>query len=340
MKELSIIIPCYNVEKYIDQCVASLIGQTLPKEELELIFVDDASSDATIEHLKKWESQYEDSILIISCDQNGKQGTARNIGMQYAQGRYIGFVDSDDWVEKEMFESLLNKAREMDCDMVSCHAYRNREDGRQIPEALEHTDQWIQREKSAMEGGAWPEEFFGSVWSRIYKRELLLENNIRFPEGLCYEDNYFTTVAALYCKSIYKIEKCLYHYRENASSTTLSRNNLRLFDRLEIERMKLEKFRELQLSERFYPQIRQQFFELYYFNTMYMMAERFDAPPYEVFQKMQEQISESFPDYREQREQLAAGNPVRSMLLKVLDCHFTEEQFLDFMQKYAALPKL
>lgn len=338
MKEISIIIPCYNVEKYIDQCVQSLVNQTLSLEKMELIFVDDASSDTTLEHLKAWEQKYEDSILIIACEQNGRQGTARNIGMQYAQGRYIGFVDSDDWVEPDMFECLLEKALEYDCDVVSCHAYRNKENGEQTREYIQKEDQLI-RGLSALEGGKWPSVFIGSVWSRIYRRELLIENGIYFPEGLCYEDNYFATIAALYCRSIYQIERCLYHYRENDTSTTLARNNIRLFDRLEIELLKLDTFRELNLLERFQEDIEKNFFELYYFNTMYMMATRFDAPSYEVFQEMEQQIRTQFPNYKRNKSIMESGNPVWDLLLKVLDCHFTREQFESFMKKYATLPR-
>ncbi len=338
MKEISIIVPCYNVEKYIDQCVQSLVNQIFSLEKMELIFVDDASTDTTLEHLKVWEQEYSDSILLIACDQNGRQGTARNIGMQYAQGKYIGFVDADDWVEPEMFESMLQKAEEYDCDMVSCHAYRNREDGQQIPEITQEKD-WFLCGQSTLEGGNWPSEFIGSVWSRIYRRKILVDNQIYFPEQLCYEDNYFATIAAMYCRSIYHLERCLYHYRENDTSTTLARNNVWLFDRLEIELLKLEEFRKLQLLERFPEEIEKNFFELYYFNTMYMMATRFDIPSYEIFQRMEQQIRTQFPNYKSNKSVMESGNPVWDLLLKVLDCHFTKEQFENFMKKYAALPR-
>ena len=339
MKEISIIVPCYNVEKYIDCCMESLVHQTLGLDRMELICVDDASQDSTLEHLRGWEQKYPENILVIECLENGRQGTARNIGMEYASGKYIGFVDSDDWVERDMFEVLLEKAETHNCDMVSCHAFRNKEDGSQVPEFTEREDSYICQKCSTLEGGGWPGNFLGSVWSRIYRRDILVENAIFFPEGLCYEDNYFGLLAALYCKSIYKVQRCLYHYRENQTSTTLSRNNVRLFDRLDIEVMKIQKLDELQLLERFYAQIEKDFFELYYFNTMYMMATRFDEPSYEIFQRMEREIYEYFPDFRENRELMESGNPVWDMLLKVLSCHFNREQFTIFMKKYAALPR-
>ncbi len=339
MKEISVIVPCYNVEEYLDACLESLVSQTLGLERMELILVDDASQDATLEHLRAWEREYPEQILVVECAENGRQGTARNIGMQYATGEYIGFVDSDDWVEPDMYEVLLERGREHGCEIVSCHAFRNKEDGRQVPEPTEREDSLIRRERSAIQGGDWPEMLEGGIWSKIYRRDFLVENGIFFPEGLCYEDNYFGMMAALYCRSIYKVQRCLYHYRENQTSTTLQRNNDRLFDRLDIEVMKLEKLRELGLAERFSKEIERSFFEMYYFNTMYMMATRFDAPPYEMFQRMEREIFELFPNYRENRELMDSGNGVWDLLLKVLSCHFSEEQFRDFMRKYAALPR-
>ena len=209
---------------------------------------------------------------MVECAVNGKQGTARNIGMQYATGKYIGFVDSDDWVEADMYEVLVEKGEGQGCDMVSCHAYRNKENGQQVPEPMDKEDSLIRREHSTIQGGEWPVGHQGGIWSKIYRRDFLMDNEIFFPEGLCYEDNYFGMMAALHCRSIYRVQRCLYHYRENQSSTTLQRNNPRLFDRLDIEVMKLEKFRELGLMDRHREEIACAFFELYYFNTMFMMA--------------------------------------------------------------------
>jgi len=317
----------------------SLVSQTLGLEQMELILVDDASQDNTLEHLKAWEREYPEQILVVECAVNGKQGTARNIGMQYASGKYIGFVDSDDWVEADMYEILVEKGEERGCDIVSCHAYRNKENGQQVPEPVDKEDSLIQREHSTVQGGGWPEGHQGGIWSKIYRRDFLMDNEILFPEGLCYEDNYFGMMTALHCRSIYRVQRCLYHYRENQSSTTLQRNNPRLFDRLDIEVMKLETFQKLGLMERFHEEIECGFFEMYYFNTMFMMATRFDEPPYEMFQRMEEEIFQYFPDYRENKRLMDSGNGVWNLLLKVLSCHFSEGQFRDFMKKYAALPR-
>lgn len=108
MKKLSIVVPCYNVEKYIDRCVNSLVNQTLSHSEYEIILVDDASADDTWKHITDWEQRFPELIMAIHCDENGKMGKARNIGVSYASGEYIGYTDSDDWVEPDMYKTLLD----------------------------------------------------------------------------------------------------------------------------------------------------------------------------------------------------------------------------------------
>ena len=335
MVEISVIIPCYNVEKYIDDCVRSLVNQTLPLEQMEFIFVDDASTDGTFERLKEWEKKYPENILLIACEKNGKQGTARNIGMSYARGDYIGFLDSDDWVEPVMYGEMLRKAKEYQCELVTCHMFRNHADGTVTREFLEKEDSYFCYEKSVAEGGdVWPERSGGGgVYCKIYRRDFLAEHQICFPEGMIYEDNYFSLLVHIYVKSIYNIEHCYYHYRENESSTLFLRNDYRLFDRMDIEIMKLEKLKELGLFEKFYERIEKSFFRMYYFNTMLLMATRFDVPPYEVFQRMEKEIEVYFPDWQQRREQISGGDELNQVLLKILTCHFSEEQFLWFMKR-------
>ena len=106
MAEISVIIPCYNVESYIDRCLTSITSQTIDLSLLEIICIDDASTDNTWSKLQAWETTYPENIMIIHCDENGRQGTARNIGLQYASAPWIAYIDSDDWIELDYFEKL------------------------------------------------------------------------------------------------------------------------------------------------------------------------------------------------------------------------------------------
>ena len=126
------IIPCYNVERYIDACVESLVNQTFGIERMELIFVNDASTDSTLEKLAVWESQYPDSITVISLTENCRQGAARNVGMEYATGEYIGFVDSDDYVDITMFEKMYQVHQENDVNFVVFARWNEQPNGEKV----------------------------------------------------------------------------------------------------------------------------------------------------------------------------------------------------------------
>ena len=110
MKKVSVIIPCCNATKWLPKCFLSLVQQTIGIEQIELIFVDDASTDdgATWEMLHEFECAYPESILILKLQENMRQGGARNIALQYATGEYIAFVDADDFVDKWVDYSMID----------------------------------------------------------------------------------------------------------------------------------------------------------------------------------------------------------------------------------------
>ena len=116
--KFSIIIPCYNVEKYIDECMESILKQNFGLDKLQIILVDDASTDDTRKKLEYYAETYSENIIAVLCDINGRQGTARNIGMQYAEGEYISFVDADDIISLDMYNILNRVAEKMHPDMI------------------------------------------------------------------------------------------------------------------------------------------------------------------------------------------------------------------------------
>lgn len=186
---ISVIVPVYNVEIYLNRCIDSIIKQTLTN--IEIILVDDGSTDNSgkicDEFLQK------DSRISVIHKKNGGLSSARNAGLNIAKGKYIGFVDSDDWIDKYYYEKLYNIAKKSKSDIVSCKFNKSSKYKENSYIKINENDFTIEDGKkfreiylsSAMKGGS----SWVPVWSKIYKRKII--NDIRFEEGMIYEDIMF-----------------------------------------------------------------------------------------------------------------------------------------------------
>lgn len=217
--KVSIIIPVYNVEKYIHKCLDTLVNQTL--KDIEIIVVNDGSPDNSQKIIDEYVKKYP-KIIKSFIKENGGQGSARNFGLIKANGEYIGYVDSDDYVEKTMFEKLYNKAKHDDLDIAICGSYNVTEDGNR-KEELDNI-YFNNKKKNA---------FFGrkAVWNKIYKRELLIGNRLEFRSRVWYEDLDFTMKAISHAKKIGYVNEPLYDYLIREGSTM---NNSNIDRNLEI----------------------------------------------------------------------------------------------------------
>lgn len=228
MSEISVIIPCYNVEKYLNRLFESLEAQTFGIENLEIICLDDKSTDNTLEALKKWEARYTENICIVELTENGRQGKARNIGLEYASCEWVSFLDADDWIEKDYFELLYSKASGGRYDVVACDMGRDPSN-----ELIYFSD----RKSDFKEGEIRADNiekrknFFHiqalryTACCRLIRKDLLTGNSIYFPEGITYEDTFWGPLLNLYVTSAYIIPLKLYHYYVNTSSTVLAKES-------------------------------------------------------------------------------------------------------------------
>lgn len=188
---VSIIVPCYNVAAYLNQCMESLAGQSM--EDIEIICVNDGSSDRTAEILREWRDR--DGRVRVIDRKNSGVSAARNSGMEAAAGKYIGFVDPDDVVERNMFRRLFDAAVEKDADVAVCgyHEFCDR-GGMDMPESGWSPSAGFFPEEKAerfRRGTPWS-RCAGTVWNKLIRRELLEENGVRFVPGLRQgEDLYF-----------------------------------------------------------------------------------------------------------------------------------------------------
>lgn len=220
--KVSIIIPVYNVEKYIDKCLDSLVNQTL--KEIEIIVVNDGSPDNSQKIIDKYTKKYPNKVKSY-IKENGGQGSARNFGLTKATGEYIGYVDSDDYVELDMYEKLYNKAKEKEYDIVSCGNYNVSEDY-SIKKEYNITCTYNNDLENIMFGKI-------AVWNKIYKKELLTNNNLEFKEKVWYEDLAFTVKAIINSKTFAFINEPLYNYLIRQGSIMNNSNikrNLEILD--------------------------------------------------------------------------------------------------------------
>ncbi|PEL07026.1 glycosyltransferase [Bacillus sp. AFS017336] len=208
--KISIIVPVYKVEPYIHKCVDSILAQTLT--DFELILVDDGSPDQCgiicDEYAKK-----DDRIKVIHKI-NGGQASARNAALNIAKGAYIGFVDSDDWIEPDMYDLLYNICIENECDIANCTSIVHYNDKIIVNESQPLTIHSRNQAMKALFEGVLYDEV---VWSKLIKRELL--ENLRFPEGVMYEDTAFTYKVINESEKVCYIGQPKYHYIKRENST-------------------------------------------------------------------------------------------------------------------------
>lgn len=211
--KFSIIVPVYNVEQYLEQCLESLQAQEY--KDYEVICVNDGSTDGSREILKAWESRMPQMRVIDR--ENGGLSAARNTGLEAATGDYVLFVDSDDWVESTMLSRLAASIDNEDMICFACQRTDN-EATDALPE--EQTSGWDYYNRHALEARKIP---FVCVWQRCYRREFLEENNLFFHEGILHEDNEFTPRACLKAKTVKVIPNVLYNYRVRPGSIMTTR---------------------------------------------------------------------------------------------------------------------
>ena len=228
MCKLSVIIPVYNVESYLKECLDSVCNQTL--EDIEIICIDDGSTDNSLNILKEYASS--DSRIKIISKENGGQATARNLGIREACGEYIAFVDSDDFIKPTMFEKLYSKAKHKNLDVVMCKiATYNNQTG-EIKDNVWYYMLGVFREFNKnvfnhKDTRQFTCEIAVTPFNKIYKSSLLKENNIYFPEGLIFEDEKFFYDIYLRSKRVSIVDEPLYYYRINRKGSTvdISKNN-------------------------------------------------------------------------------------------------------------------
>lgn len=224
---VSIVVPIYKVEKYLSRCVQSLLNQTL--KDIEIILVDDGSPDKCPEMCEDYLKA--DKRVKVVHKVNGGLSSARNVGIDVATGKYIGFVDSDDSILPTMYEELYNVINKYNCDFVMSDYERITRDGREKLKSLNIAKGYYDKNRIIKE--IYPELIMGrnldygpllSVWHCLYNSDFLRRYNLRFDEEVKWsEDNIFSAFVGYYANSFYYLKgRGLYKYYENAGTITTS----------------------------------------------------------------------------------------------------------------------
>jgi len=248
--KVSIIMPLCDVELYLRQSVESVLRQTL--KEIELICIDDGSKDFSLTAAKEY-AKKDSRIKIISLDKTYGQAYARNRGIDAAQGKYIGFVDGDDWIVENMFEKLYEEAEKNNTDVTCCTAALFNE----ILQTYDYADEYynLYMIPSSFDNRVFTHEdtkelLIGKInialWNKLYRRDFLNENNIRFPEYFIYEDMPFFYDIWFKAKRISLIRDLGYFYRVNRLGSTMSDIGDKILDRIPMIELTYEKFRQLE----------------------------------------------------------------------------------------------
>ncbi|MFC4320712.1 glycosyltransferase [Litchfieldia salsa] len=217
--KVSVIVPVFNAEEYLTECINSLLNQTL--QDCEFIFINDGSTDKSkfiIENYRALDSR----IKLINQENQGVS-TARNNGLRYAYGEYIGFVDADDFIEKEMYEVLYYSAKLSNCDMVFSN-FKGETEGRKVVTRYQFPSNIILN-KTFIQQDLLPyflkEDNLNTVCTKIYKSKIVQLNNVTFPNNIeLGEDGMFNMHFLSGAKTVKYIDYIGYHYREVKGSAT------------------------------------------------------------------------------------------------------------------------
>lgn len=210
--KISVIVPVYNVEKYLSQCIESILNQTL--EDIEIICINDGATDSSKEILESF--QQKDSRVIVVNKSNGGYGASCNTGLRLARGEYISIVESDDFLDKNMFEDLYKLAKKNKADIVKSAYWEYKDNDKESVSKINWSKQYKMPQK-VFEIKGCPQllYFHPSIWSCIYNKSFLDKNNIRFIEakGAGWADNPFQIQTLCLAKRIVYTDNAYYYYR-------------------------------------------------------------------------------------------------------------------------------
>ena len=295
MPLISVIMPVYNAEQFLDCSVGSVLSQTF--DDWELICFNDASTDNSISILDRYAST-DPRIHVIDSPVNVKQGGGRNRGILAAKGKYVMFLDADDRLASPRSLAVCAGAiRKEHADMVLFDYEQFRGDG-----SAPVTVSPLGQNAAGMRSDILRRHLTthpGPIWSAVYRRSLIPDNGLLFPENVFYEDNAVALAIQLSALNPVKINEIVYGYRVDNTSVTRSRNNYRFFHRLGSAITLKRHLVRLGLYDRWHEEIDFLLVNQYYVHTVYGCIYRFDRLPVRRLHYVTGTVDRIIPDFRD-----------------------------------------
>ena len=302
MKRVSVIIPCHNAVQWLPKCFLSLVNQSMGMNDIELIFVDDASEDAgrTWEMLQDFERAYPESIMAIQLAENMRQGGARNVALTYATGEYIASVDADDFVREDFLKKAYEIARSTDADMVQfeyelyTERLGNVPSGRKIERESICLENIAQRKRFLVE-----EKITYGCWNKLYRRELIARAGVKYAEHVIYEEPLFVYPLLFFGKRFEIVPDVFYYYRQNLTGTM--RSDMKQLETLKMHaQVQLDVWNFMKTTEfwqDYYEEIKLYFLHTYLYETLLFAAQREFSLPESFIRELTDTVKSEVSDY-------------------------------------------
>ena len=294
--KLSIIVPVYNMasDHKLEYCLDSLVNQTV--EDYEIIAVDDCSTDNSMEILKEYERRFPEKFRAVHSEVNRHQGGAKNIGLRMAKGEWIGFIDSDDWIRPDMYERLIERAKSTGADLAGCDYCLTDVHSMEVGQ-IDHNNKKSQsgilkkkkRASLILDGG--------SLVVKIFRRSMIMEKELWFPEDIFYEDNALGNSYLVLAKHFEYIEEPMYYYYQHDTSTVHTISPKRCEDRMEAGRLMLAEAKRHGYFEELRPELEYSFTLLFYINTLFTYMAGVGKTKYGFVKAMGKEMKETFPEF-------------------------------------------
>ena len=296
--KLSVIVPVYNTaaDGKLEYCLNSLVGQTL--QDMEIIAVDDCSTDQSWNILQQFEKKYPGRFRAVHSEVNRKQGGAKNIGLTLASGEWIGFIDSDDWITPDRDEKMLARAEETGADMVGCDYCLTQEHSMKTGQVVHNN--------SPEQAGSLDHDKYaslildsGSLVVKIYRRDIILGCESRFPEGIFYEDNALGNTWMLRAKHFAYMPEPMYYYYQHEASTVHTITRKRCEDRMEAGRIMIAEAKRYGYLEEYYKELECSFSVLFYVNTLFTYMFGVKKKELSFVKALGDEMRSTFPGFQE-----------------------------------------